>query len=127
MVILLPPAGRSRLATHGCGTLRSGPSSSVTRLWPPRRRPPAWVSLCCRAGGLCPLGVSRGPDSIRWDHFSPTERTTGCPWKGTASYYNVNVEGTELSNAAWTYHEPKDAAAEIRDHVAFYGAVTVST
>ncbi len=67
------------------------------------------------------------PDSIRWDHFSPTERTTGCPWKGTANYYDVAVESTELSNVAWTYHEPKDAAAEIKDHVAFYSAVTVSS
>ncbi len=65
-------------------------------------------------------------DSIRWDHFSPTEQTTGCPWKGTANYYDVTVGGAELSNVAWTYHEPKEAAAEIKDHVAFYPAVTVS-
>jgi uncharacterized protein (DUF427 family) len=66
------------------------------------------------------------PDSIRWEHLSPTQQTSACPWKGTASYYDISVEGTELSNVAWTYHEPKEAAAEIKDHVAFYPTVTVS-
>lgn len=65
------------------------------------------------------------PDSINWDYFAPTELTTGCPWKGTANYYNVTVGGNALDNAAWTYRQPKDAAAEIRDHVAFYPSVTV--
>ena len=65
------------------------------------------------------------PDSVVWDHFSPTDRTTGCPWKGTANYYDVTVGDDVLSNVAWTYHDPKDAAAEIKDHVAFYPAVTV--
>ena len=65
------------------------------------------------------------PDSVAWDHFTATERTSGCPWKGLANYYTVSVEDQELDNVAWTYHEPKDAAAEIKDHVAFYSAVTV--
>jgi len=66
------------------------------------------------------------PDSIRWDHFAETDLTTGCPWKGTASYYNVTVGGAELANAAWTYRDPKSAAAEIKDHVAFYPSVSVT-
>ena len=66
------------------------------------------------------------PDSIRWEHFSPTDLTTGCPWKGTASYYDVTVGDTTLANAAWTYPTPKEAAAEIKDHVAFYPSVTVA-
>ena len=65
------------------------------------------------------------PDSLEWGAFSETDRTTGCPWKGTANYYDVTVDGTSASNAAWTYHDPKGAAAEIKDHVAFYPAVTV--
>lgn len=65
------------------------------------------------------------PDSISWDHFNATERMTGCPWKGLANYYNVSVDGQVLDDVAWTYHDPKDAAAEIKDHVAFYPAVTV--
>lgn len=66
------------------------------------------------------------PDSVHWDHFAETDKTTGCPWKGTASYYTVTVGDRELDDVAWTYHEPKEAAAEIKDHVAFYPAVTVT-
>ena len=66
------------------------------------------------------------PDSIDWQYLTDTDRTTGCPWKGTANYYDVTVDGQVLGNAAWTYHTPKDAAAEIKDHVAFYPQVTVS-
>lgn len=66
------------------------------------------------------------PDSVMWDHFAETDLTTGCPWKGTASYYTVTVGDTVLTDVAWTYHDPKDAAAEIKDHVAFYPSVTVS-
>ena len=65
------------------------------------------------------------PDSVDWSYFTETELTTGCPWKGTASYYTITVGDTTLPDVAWTYHEPKDAAAEIKDHVAFYSAVEV--
>ncbi|MDH3680696.1 MAG: DUF427 domain-containing protein [Acidimicrobiia bacterium] len=66
------------------------------------------------------------PESVNWDYFSETELTTGCPWKGTASYYTVTVGDRALADVAWTYHEPKDAAAEIKDHVAFYPQVAVT-
>ncbi len=65
------------------------------------------------------------PDSVDWNYFAATELTTGCPWKGTASYYTVTVGDTTLPDVAWTYREPKEAAAEIKDHVAFYPAVQV--
>ncbi|MEM7323912.1 MAG: DUF427 domain-containing protein [Actinomycetota bacterium] len=65
------------------------------------------------------------PDSINWDLLVETDHTTVCPWKGTASYYSLTVGDTTLENVAWTYREPKDAAAEIRDHVAFYPQVSV--
>ena len=65
-------------------------------------------------------------DSVNWNLFAQTELTTGCPWKGTASYYTVTVGDESFENVAWTYHQPKVAAAEIRDHVAFYPKVTVS-
>ncbi|WP_436795191.1 DUF427 domain-containing protein [Actinospongicola halichondriae] len=61
------------------------------------------------------------PSSIRTEAFTPTAHSTHCPWKGDASYYTVSVEGRSEENAAWYYPEPKDAAAEIKDHVAFYG------
>ncbi len=65
-------------------------------------------------------------DSVQWDHFAETSHQTGCPWKGTASYYAVSAGDETIENGAWTYHEPKEAAAEIKDHVAFYPQVTVS-
>ena len=64
--------------------------------------------------------------SVNWDYFSETEHSTGCPWKGVASYYSITVGEASADNVAWTYETPKDAAGEIKDHVAFYPAVTVS-
>ncbi|OAP61914.1 hypothetical protein AYL99_04117 [Fonsecaea erecta] len=54
--------------------------------------------------------------------FRPSNTHSTCPWKGTASYYDVTVDGgaTTLRNAAWYYPAPKDKAAHIKDHVAFY-------
>ena len=65
------------------------------------------------------------PDSIKREYFEEAARETVCPWKGTASYYTVTVDGNRAENAAWYYPEPKDAAANIRDHVAFWGDVVV--
>jgi uncharacterized protein (DUF427 family) len=50
---------------------------------------------------------------------------TTCPWKGEASYYSVVVDGDRSADAAWYYPEPKEAAAEIRDRVAFWRGVKV--
>ena len=49
-----------------------------------------------------------------------------CPWKGMASYYSLSVGGQENKDAAWFYPEPKQAAAEIKDRVAFWKGVAVS-
>lgn len=65
------------------------------------------------------------PDSVRSDYFKQTDRTTTCPWKGEASYYSLVVDGEINKNAAWTYRDPKDAASEIKDHVAFWKDVTI--
>ena len=66
------------------------------------------------------------PDSIVEGVLEPTDRTSVCPWKGNATYFSVIVDGDRADNAAWTYPAPKDAAAEIKDHVAFYSVVDVS-
>jgi len=66
------------------------------------------------------------PDSIERDHFEPIDRTSVCPWKGTASYYDVVVDGARNAGAAWYYPQPKDAAAEIKDHMAFWKGVEVT-
>ena len=60
------------------------------------------------------------PQDVHREFFAGSEDHTVCPWKGTASYYDVVVDGDRNPGAAWYYPEPKDAAAEIKDHVAFY-------
>ena len=64
-------------------------------------------------------------DSINREHFRESETHTVCPWKGTASYYDVVVNGETNRDAAWFYPEPKAAAREIKDHVAFWRGVKV--
>jgi len=66
------------------------------------------------------------PDSVRWDHFTEATNTTVCPWKGTASYYDVAVDGAANPGAAWYYPEPKEAAAEIKDRLAFWKGIEVT-
>ena len=67
------------------------------------------------------------PDSLKPEYLAAAELTTACHWKGLASYYDIVVKGESAPNSAWYYPEPKDAAAEIRDHVAFYAPpVTVT-
>lgn len=65
------------------------------------------------------------PGSINRAHFKPSETTTICPWKGVARYYHVEVNGKLNRDAAWYYPEPKEAAQEIKDHVAFWRGVKV--
>ena len=60
-------------------------------------------------------------------HFEASNHTSSCPWKGTAQYYHVVVAGECNDNAAWYYPEPKEAAANIKDHVAFWKGVTVES
>ena len=66
------------------------------------------------------------PDSIVAEHFTPTDHATVCPWKGTASYYDVVVDGDTNSGAAWYYPDPKPAASDIKGYVAFWRGVSVS-
>ena len=73
---------------------------------------------------------------VEGNHYFPREAVdaallrdsdthTICPWKGTASYYSLAVDGAENRNAAWYYPDPKPAAAEIRDRIAFWKGVQV--
>lgn len=65
------------------------------------------------------------PDALKMDYFKPSEKNTFCPWKGTASYYTLEVDGQTNPDAAWVYKDPKSAASNIKDHVAFGRSVTV--
>ena len=64
-------------------------------------------------------------DSVNREYFKDSSTHTTCPWKGLASYYTVVVDGQENADAAWYYPQPKDAAKQIANHVAFWRGVTV--
>ena len=65
------------------------------------------------------------PDAVRREHLRPSATHTVCSWKGTASYYDVVVDGRTNADAAWYYPEPKPAAKEIAGWIAFWHGVTV--
>lgn len=58
--------------------------------------------------------------SVRQDYLVPSSTTTVCSWKGTAHYYDVVVNGETNKDAAWFYPEPKAAAENIKNHIAFW-------
>ena len=62
-------------------------------------------------------------ESVKPGVLTKTATESVCPWKGTASYYSVVVDGQVNEDAAWYYPNPKEAAAEIKDHVAFWKGV----
>jgi len=64
-------------------------------------------------------------ESVNREHFRESATHTTCPWKGVASYYDVLVGDDVNTDAAWYYPEPKDAAQEIKDRVAFWRGVRV--
>ena len=66
-------------------------------------------------------------DAIRQEYFQPSNTHTICPWKGEASYFNVVVNGETNKDAAWYYPDPKPAAQEIKDYVAFWRGVKVES
>ncbi len=66
------------------------------------------------------------PASIDRKYFKDSETTSICPWKGEASYYTLEVDGTRNADAAWHYPKPKEAAAEIKDYIAFWRGVEVT-
>ena len=63
--------------------------------------------------------------AIHKEYFRETETHTSCPWKGQASYYDIVVDEKVNSGAAWYYPEPKEAANQIKGHVAFWKGVVV--
>ncbi len=65
------------------------------------------------------------PDAVNKKFLKTSDTTTTCAWKGTASYYSVKVNGEENKDAAWYYPEPKEAAKEFKDYIAFWKGVKV--
>jgi uncharacterized protein (DUF427 family) len=66
------------------------------------------------------------PESIHCEFFRKNSHTTVCGWKGTASYYDLVVDGQTNPQAAWYYAEPLPAAANIKNHIAFWKGVQVT-
>lgn len=64
--------------------------------------------------------------ALKSEFFRDSSHSSVCPWKGTASYFDVVVNGKVNQNAAWYYPEPKQAAANIKDHVAFWKGVEIA-
>jgi uncharacterized protein (DUF427 family) len=65
------------------------------------------------------------PESVRKERLRPSATQTVCGWKGTASYFDVVVDGKTNRDAAWYYPEPKDAAKNVAGYVAFWRGVQV--
>jgi uncharacterized protein (DUF427 family) len=65
------------------------------------------------------------PDSLSKEYFKSSDHHTVCGWKGTASYYDVEVNGKRNLNAAWYYPDPQPRAREIQGYVAFWKGVRV--
>ena len=64
-------------------------------------------------------------EAVKKEYLKSSAHTSICPWKGTAHYYHIEVDGMRNDNAAWFYPEPKPAAAEITGRVAFWKGVRV--
>lgn len=82
--------------------------------------------------------IARSDDTVvvEGNHYFPiasvidgvlveSDRTSSCPWKGVASYFDVVVDGQRAENAAWYHPAPKEQASHIKDHIAFYPVVSV--
>jgi len=67
------------------------------------------------------------PDAVQREYLQESKRTTTCPWKGEARYFDVVVHEDRNRNAAWTYPQPKEAASEIKDFVAFWKGIEITT
>ena len=80
-----------------------------------------------------PEGACRSPEShyfppasIRAEYFKASDTTSVCPWKGTASYYTLDIDGKRNPDAAWYYPDTKEAANHIKGRIAFWKGVQVS-
>jgi uncharacterized protein (DUF427 family) len=63
--------------------------------------------------------------SLKKEYTTFSNHRSMCPWKGEAHYYSLMVDGNLNPNAVWYYPDPKEAAKEIKDRVAFWKGVKV--
>jgi len=67
------------------------------------------------------------PESVKREYIRETSTHTTCPWKGVASYYTIEIDGKQNSDGAWYYPNPKPAAKNITNYVAFWKGVRVES
>jgi uncharacterized protein (DUF427 family) len=65
------------------------------------------------------------PESVNNEHLIDSDTRTICHWKGTASYYHLNVNGKINENAAWYYPNPSKLADKIKDYIAFWKGIDI--
>jgi uncharacterized protein (DUF427 family) len=65
-------------------------------------------------------------ESVNAQYLRPSDKQSVCPWKGLASYYSIDVNDQQNKDAAWYYPDPKDAAQNIKDHIAFWKGVKIT-
>lgn len=65
------------------------------------------------------------PEAIDKQYFQESSTHTTCPWKGLASYYNIEVNGQVNKDAAWYYPSAKEKAKNIEGYIAFWRGVKV--
>lgn len=63
--------------------------------------------------------------SVKTEYLTDSQTHSTCPWKGLASYYSLTVDGQTNTDVAWFYPDPKPAASQIKDYVAFWKGVKV--
>ena len=66
------------------------------------------------------------PESVKREFLQESDTTSVCPWKGTANYYTLEVDGQSNPDAAWYYADTKPEADQIRGRIAFWGGVQFS-
>lgn len=65
--------------------------------------------------------------AVHQEYLQTSDNVTTCAWKGSASYYDIVVNGETNQNAAWIYRQPLDAAKQIANHIAFWHGVKVES
>ncbi len=65
------------------------------------------------------------PVSVRKEFLKPSASTSTCPWKGSARYFSIAIDGNENPDAAWTYESPKPAASKIKGFIGFWRGVEI--
>ncbi len=64
-------------------------------------------------------------NAVNKEYLKDSDTHTVCHWKGTASYYDLEVDGSQNKDAAWYYPEPSEEAKSIKDRIAFWKGVQV--